>query len=207
VSTDFSVPTITPTPPRTARFSRTVRGITAFLPGSHKRSASLPPQPPNPRPDLVTFVDDGAPDATHPSSHNAVIVMKGQTTTNERQRRQERHSALIERRAQDVKRGTADLWTGLRYRREQRAGEKHETAFFLPIPYWGVTTYPYGNYGYGGAVCASGGGSAVPGDDGQPGGAAAGVSCNLHEVHPGLADMSRRTGLLWSRMCQLARRN
>ena len=97
-------------------------------------------------------------------------------TDHERQRRQDRHSALIERRAREVQAGTADPWTELQHRRAQREKEKHDAAFLYPIPYWGVAPYPYGYYGYGGAACGSGGGGAVPGDGGH-GGATAGVSC------------------------------
>ena len=181
--------------PTESSISRTIRGVKSLLPGSsHKRSASLPPQPKNPRPDLVTFADDGAPDATHPSDHNAVIVMGSQRARVARYERQLRHSALLERRARDVERGRADPWTELQHRRAQRERERHDAAFYYPGAYWGVAPYPYGYYGYGGAACGTGGGGAVGGDD-TSGGAAAGVS-SLCINDADLTDL-HATGLLW----------
>lgn len=173
--------------PSESGISQTMRRLSSIIPGSSKRkerAKSEPPGPRNQRPDLVSIDDDDA-DATHPSDHNSVVLATAHESAARRAQRERRLREQLERRRKTVEQGRADAWTQLQ---ERRANQKrreadepaHQAAFFTPIAFWGVSPFPYGGYGYGGAACGTGGGGVISSCDGTsyggPGCCAPGVA-------------------------------
>jgi len=149
--------------------SRTFRGFKSRFSGSSgKRAATAPPEPKNPRPDLLTGTDDGSSNATHPSDHNGILVMKDDVIEAKRQRQDKRLGEILTTRQRDVERGRAGAWTEVQHHfgtREGEVGKSHfDQAFVHPAkPFWGVSPHEYGHYGYEGTLCGSGGGATVDG--------------------------------------------
>ena len=156
------------TPPD-SNLSRTFRGLKSRFSGSPgKRAISAPPEPKNPRPDLLTGADDGSPNATHPSDHNGILVLKDADIEVKRHQQDKRLAALLATRQRDVERGGAAGWTEVQHYFGTRDGEGEQNhfgqAFVHPSkPFLGISPHEYGQYGYDGALCGTGGGATVDG--------------------------------------------
>lgn len=89
----------------------------------------------NTRPDLVSIEDSDA-DATHPSEHNSVVLVKHAASEAARANRQKKLAKRMKELEKDAQKGKLDDWERLRAERMRRDG--HDTAFFMMMPYWGM---------------------------------------------------------------------
>lgn len=101
----------------------------------------------NPRPDLIS-VDDGDADATHPSEHNSVVVVRHPLSENSRKMREKTLQKRKKEMLKIIEKGKyKDEWERLRFeralaneRKQKRAGDRrgHDDAFMAVVPYWGM---------------------------------------------------------------------
>lgn len=101
----------------------------------------------NPRPDLIS-VDDGDADATHPSEHNSVLVVRHPLSEYSRKLREKKLQKRKKEMLKIIEKGKyKDEWERLRFeralaneRKQKRAGDRrgHDDAFMAVVPYWGM---------------------------------------------------------------------